>query len=100
MTSSRTGLTASSISKSAFHLRANGPEEEAVYKVHWTTARHSGYSWRELVQCLKTIGFEGVFCLPAEYSDPSGKGQRMGDDVLRFLKEDIAHLKSIIAEMA
>ena len=85
--------------KSAFHLRANGPEEEAVYKVHWTTARHSGYSWRELVQCLKAIGFEGTFCLPAEYSHPSGQGQRMGDDVLRFLKEDIAHLKSIIAEM-
>ena len=84
--------------KSAFHLRANGPEEEAVYKVHWTTARHSGYSWRELVQCLKAIGFEGALCLPAEYSDPSGKGQRMGDDVLPFLKEDIAHLKAIVFE--
>jgi sugar phosphate isomerase/epimerase len=86
--------------KSACHVRANGPEEEAVYKVHWTTARHSGYSWRELVQCLRAISFEGTYCLPAEYSHPSGKGQRMGDDVLPFLCEDIAHLKSIIAEAA
>jgi len=84
--------------KSAFRVRVNGPEEEAVYRVHWTTARHSGYSWRELVRCLKDIGFNGTFCMPAEYSHPSGNGQRMGDDVLPFLKEDIAHLKSIMAE--
>lgn len=84
--------------KSAFHRRVTGPEEEAVYRVHWTTHHHSGYSWRELVGCLKAIGFSGTYCLPAEYSDPSGKGQRMGDDVLPFLKGDIAHLKGLLAE--
>lgn len=83
--------------KSAFHRRANGPEEEAVYKVHWTTHAHAGYSWRELVSCLARIGYDGVYCLPAEYSSPTGKGQRMGDDVMPFLRADIAHLKSLLA---
>ncbi len=83
--------------KSAFHRRVNGPEDEAVYKVHWTTHRHAGYSWRELVACLRAIGFSGAYCLPAEYTDPSGNGQRMGDDVLPYLREDVAHLKSLLA---
>lgn len=84
--------------KSAFHRRANGPEEEAVYKVHWSTHQHSGYSWRELVAQLRTIGYDGVYCLPAEYSSPTGQGQRMGDDVLPFLKFDIAHLRGLLDE--
>ena len=84
--------------KSAFKRRVNGPEEEAVYKVHWTTHQHGGYSWRELVQCLAGIGFSGAFCLPAEYSDPSGKGQRMGDDVMPYLREDISHLRSLLQQ--
>ncbi|MGK9168919.1 sugar phosphate isomerase/epimerase [Inquilinus limosus] len=84
--------------KSAYHRRVNGPEEEAVYKVHWTTHQHAGYSWREYVRCLRQIGFSGAFCLPAEYSHPSGQGQRMGDDVLPFLRSDIAFLKALLAE--
>lgn len=83
--------------KSAFHRRANGPEEDAVYKVHWTTHQHGGYSWREFVHCLRAIEFSGAYCLPAEYSDPSGQGQRMGEDVLPFLREDVAHLKALLA---
>lgn len=82
--------------KSACHRRVNGPEEEARYVVHWTTWKHSGYSWREHVTALHAIGFEGTFCMPAEYSHPSGKGQRMGDDVLPFLTVDIAHLKALV----
>lgn len=82
--------------KSAYHRRANGPEEEAVYKVHWTTHRHAGYAWREFVECLRAIGYAGAYCLPAEYSHPSGKGQRMGDDVMPFLREDVAHLKALL----
>jgi len=86
--------------KSAFHRRVNGPEEEAVYKVHWTTHRHAGYSWREFVQCLRKVGFAGAYCLPAEYSHPSGKGQRMGDDAIAFLRDDIAFLRTLLAEAA
>jgi hypothetical protein len=84
--------------KGAFRERINGPEEvEAEYRTHWTTAAHAAYSWRELVENVVARGFSGTFCLPAEYSDPSGAPQRMGDDVLPFLKQDIAYLKSLLA---
>jgi hypothetical protein len=84
--------------KNAYHARVTGPEEEAVYKVRWTTHRHGGYSWREFAECLKAIGFSGTFCLPAEYTDPEGKPQRMGDDVLPYLKVDLAHLRELLAD--
>jgi hypothetical protein len=84
--------------KSAFHRRANGPEDEAIYQVRWTTHRHSGYSWRELVGVLTGIGYSGAFCLPAEYSKPVGDGQRMGDDVLPYLRSDIRFLKEIMSD--
>ncbi|MCJ7874526.1 TIM barrel protein [Phaeobacter sp. J2-8] len=86
--------------KSACHLRANGPELEARYEVHWTTHDHGGYNWRELVSELHRTGVEGTFCMPAEYSKQAGvHGQRMGDDVIPFVKKDIAHLKALIAEI-
>jgi sugar phosphate isomerase/epimerase len=83
--------------KAAFRERINGPEEaEAEYRTHWTTAAHSGYSWRGLVEELGKRRFTGVFCLPAEYSDPGDAPQRMGDDVLPYLRQDIAYLKSLL----
>jgi sugar phosphate isomerase/epimerase len=85
--------------KSAMHLRANGPEEEARYTVHWTTHDHGGYSWRALVAALHARGIGGTFCMPVEYSAKAGvKGQRMGDDVLPFARRDLAHLKALVAE--
>lgn len=83
--------------KSAFRTRTNGPEDIATYKVHWTTHRHSIYSWKELVGCLKKIGFSGTYCLPAEYSDPNGQGPRMGDDVIPYLRQDLNNLKELLA---
>ena len=86
--------------KSACHLRANGPELDAEYVVHWTTHDHGGYNWRELVKELHSTGFTGTFCMPAEYSQNSNKpGQRMGDDVIPFLKKDVAHLKCLIDDI-
>ena len=41
-------------------------------------------------------GFTGTFCLPAEYSDPAGGPQRMGDDVLPYLRADISYLRSLL----
>ena len=83
--------------KSAYHSRVNGPEDEAIFKVKWTTHQHGGYSWSEFADCLKQVGFAGTLCLPAEYSDPMGKPQRMGDDVVPYLKQDLAHLRSLVA---
>ncbi len=86
--------------KSACHVRANGPELDAEYMVHWTTHEHGGYNWRALVEELHQIGFTGTFCMPAEYSQQAGlKGQRMGDDVLPFVRRDIAHLRNLIDEI-
>lgn len=85
--------------KSAFRHRHNGPEEEARYKVHWTTHQHGAYSWGDYVKALRAIGYRGSFCLHSEYSDPSGKGQRMGDGVLPFLREDLAHLRGLLDAM-
>ena len=83
--------------KSAFHMRVNGPEaEEAKWEVHWTTARHAGYSWRELVNLLKKRGYDGDICLPAEYSNPDGKGQVAGDDVIPLLSYDMEYIKSLL----
>ncbi|SNT27362.1 sugar phosphate isomerase/epimerase family protein [Tropicimonas sediminicola] len=86
--------------KSACHLRANGPEMEADYVVHWTTHDHGGYNWRDLVSALHGAGVTGAFCMPAEYSQQAGRtGQRMGDEILPFLRKDIAHLKALIDEI-
>ena len=50
-----------------------------------------------LEQLVLDRGFRGTFCLPAEYSDPAGAPQRMGDDVLPYLRQDIAYLKTLLA---
>lgn len=87
--------------KSAFQRRINAPEEpEARYVHHWTTCRHAAFSWRDLVKRLQERRFAGMFCLSAQYSAPSGAGMRTGDDVLPFLREDIACLRSLMAEAA
>ena len=83
--------------KSAYRARVSAPEDDAVYKVRWTTHQHGGYSWREFAECLKAVDFTGTYCLPAEYTAPDGKPQRMGDDVVPYLRSDLAHLRSLIA---
>lgn len=84
--------------KGAFRERINGPEEqEAEYRTHWTTAEHAAFSWSGLVKNVLDRGFSGTFCLPAEYSDPHGAPQRMGDDVLTYLRRDIALIKQLMA---
>ena len=82
--------------KSAYHARVSNPEDEAVFAVKWTTHQHGGYSWRELASCLRANGYSGAYCLPAEYSDPLGKPQRMGDEVLPYLRDDLEHLREVL----
>jgi sugar phosphate isomerase/epimerase len=83
--------------KNGYWERRNGPEEQAVHKVRWTTHGHGAYVWRDYVEALRRVGYSGVYCLPAEYSDPSGSGQRTGDGILPFVREDLAHLRGILA---
>ncbi len=83
--------------KNAYRERVNGPEEpEAVFRTHWTTGRHGGYSWSGLVRELRRRKFTGTFVLPGEYSDPGGQPQRMGDDVLPYLSTDVAYLRGLV----
>lgn len=82
--------------KSAFRQRVNGPDEiEAQYRVIWTTCHHAIYSWSKLVNALKERAYAGDICLPAEYTNAQ-HGMAMGDDCLRYLKEDIAYLKYLL----
>lgn len=82
--------------KNAYRERVNGPEDaEAVFRTHWTTGRHGAYSWASLVEELRRRDFKGTFVLPAEYSDPSGQPQRMGDDVLPYLETDVQYLRGL-----
>ncbi|WP_421723084.1 sugar phosphate isomerase/epimerase family protein [Bauldia sp.] len=88
--------------KSAFNRRVNGPEEdEAIFRVHWTTHAHGGYSWRALAEQMKAISFAGAFCMPAEYTPAAGHEgrQRMGDDVLPLLRQDVAHLRDLVNDL-
>ncbi len=85
--------------KSAAHWRVNGPdEEEARWKVIWTTSQHSGYSWRTMVAELRKSGYAGTICLPAEYSNTDFNRQLMGNDAIAPLTKDIAYLKKLLAE--
>lgn len=84
--------------KSAFHMRTNGPEaSEAEWAVHWTTARHSGYSWRALANCLRGKMYAGDICLPAEYSGGISGGMVMGDDVVPLVTGDLKYLKVLLS---
>jgi sugar phosphate isomerase/epimerase len=84
--------------KSAAHVRTTGPENQARFAVHWTTYRHGGYVWSEFVEALRTIGFDGVACMPAEYTEFPGREQIMGDAILDFVRQDREHLAALLAE--
>ena len=84
--------------KAASHRRTNRiTAEEAEWEVLWTTARHSGYSWRTMVKELRRRGYAGDVCLPAEYSPETGNGQLMGDDVIPNLTCDLGYIKSLFS---
>lgn len=84
--------------KAASHRRTNRPTAlEAEWEILWTTARHSGYSWRKMVSLLQKRGYRGDICLPAEYSKPSGRGQLMGDEVVPNVRYDLGYVKALFA---
>lgn len=74
--------------KAAYRCRSNGPEAaEATWTEHWTTAKNACGSWKEAVEYLKTRNYQGIVCMPAEYSDEPNV-----DD---YTKEDLAYLKEL-----
>ncbi|MBN1249683.1 MAG: sugar phosphate isomerase/epimerase [Anaerolineae bacterium] len=74
--------------KNAYWRRVNGPEAElAAWQVYWTAGRHGQASWPSVVADLKARGYEGVVCLPAEYTDEPA--------VERLIAEDIAFVRDL-----
>lgn len=74
--------------KAAYRYRTNGPEAvEAAWNEHWTTARNACGSWKAAVEYLKSRNYEGIVCMPAEYSDEA--------QVEVYTKEDLAYLKEL-----
>lgn len=74
--------------KAAYRCRANGPEtEKAAWTEHWTTAEHACGSWKTAVDYLKSRGYEGIVCMPAEYSDEP--------NVELYTRKDLSYLKGL-----
>lgn len=76
--------------KNAFWWHTNGPEAEyATWRIFWTSGRQGLASWPRVADELKRRAYEGVICLPAEYSDE--------ESVKRLIAEDIAFAKALFA---
>ena len=74
--------------KAAFPKRINGPEAaEAEWEFYWTTGRNAEGSWKRGADHLKKRGYEGIVCLPAEYSDEV--------NVEAYTREDLAYIKKL-----
>ena len=85
--------------KSGSRRRTNLPDaEEAAWEIVWTTARHSGFSWRELVRHLAARRYAGDLCLSAEYTDERAGGQLMGEAVVPLVRQDLAYARRLFAE--
>ncbi len=75
--------------KNAYYRRANGPEAPiAEWKPHFTLGRHGQASYPRIAAWLKTNGYGGDICLPAEYSDEAL--------VEELLPEELAFVKSLM----
>lgn len=83
--------------KSGFWRMATGPEVEDVqWKKYWTSGRFGITSWPTVVRELKRRGYQGDYCLTAEYSNPDGSGDLKGEAVDRLIKQDVALARSLI----
>lgn len=74
--------------KAAYYRLKNGPEaKEAEFERYFTTGRYGLCSYRRTIRYLKKRGYEGVICLPAEYTDEG--------NVNEYIAEDIAYVKEL-----
>jgi sugar phosphate isomerase/epimerase len=76
--------------KAARWFRENpaAPGDEAPWGAEWVTAREGMGSWAAAAAYLKSRGYSGTVCLPAEYSDES--------QVERYVREDLGYIKSLL----
>lgn len=57
-----------------------------VYRPYFTTGRECQFPWMDAVTYLKKIGYDGIVCMPAEYTDESNTEEKAAAD-LNYLKE-------------
>ena len=75
--------------KSAYFRCVSGPEaEQAVFRPYFTTAKHGATDWAAAVAYLKSHGYEGTVCMPAEYTDI--------EKTIPYLRQDVKYLKSLL----
>jgi len=73
--------------KTAYYKINTGPEaEETQFQRYFTTGRHGLSSWSRIVKYLAKKNYEGVICLPAEYTDEPNVGKYIGEDII-YVKE-------------
>ena len=82
--------------KSAFWVRRTGPEYDDVkWRSYWSNGHQGLTSWPTVAAELQRRGYTGDICLPAEYSDPDGHDQKMGDGVVPLVRDDLQFARSL-----
>lgn len=77
--------------KNAFYRRVNGPEAaEARWERYFTLGSQGLGSWGAAAAAMDAIGYEGVACLTAEYTDEAR--------VNELIAQDIAYARSLFAQ--
>ena len=66
--------------KNAYVIKDNGK-----FSPYFTTAIDGACDWKKAVDYLKSIGYDGVLCMPAEYSDEENTNTHIIED-LKYLK--------------
>ena len=64
---------------------AEATAEEAEWDVLWVSGRNGMCGWREAAGYLKSRGYAGTVCLPAEYSDEANAEKLVRED-LKYLR--------------
>ena len=74
--------------KNAYWKLKSGPEaEEAKWQPYMTLGRHGMTSYPKIISCLKTRGYTGDICLPAEYTNEH--------DVDRLTQLDLQYIRTL-----
>ena len=69
--------------KNAFWRRVTGPEAaDVVWYPYWTSGRQGLASWPRVAAILRERGYQGVICLPAEYTDEPSVDRLIAEDIV------------------
>jgi len=78
--------------KNAFYRRVNGPEAaQAQFEPYFTTGQNGNTNWKSALEYMKHRGYDGVLCMPAEYTDEA--------NVESYIIEDLDYLKMLVEEV-